>query len=171
MHNVTMKGYIALVALAVAACSPSQEAEQCEALFVQHGSEMSFDGTALTLRGASPDLIFFCDRPERIAGHMTWPIFVGQVEKGANSFAVNPPNAAISVIDDKGGVTEVVVELHAKPTRQGDTVTFPTKIIDGSLPASGGRTILFIDPIGHPLSPGSVAGIHRRVRRRAVLGR
>jgi penicillin V acylase-like amidase (Ntn superfamily) len=36
------------------------------------------------------------------------------------------------------------------------------KILDGEMPASGGPSSLFIDTIGRPLSPVSVAGVHRR---------
>jgi hypothetical protein len=38
-------------------------------------------------------------------------------------------------------------------------------ILDGEMPAEGGPSALFIDVIGRPLSPVSVAGMHRRDRR------
>jgi len=40
-------------------------------------------------------------------------------------------------------------------------------ILDGEMPASGSASSLFIDMIYHPATPVSVAGVHRRTRRRA----
>ena len=45
---------------------------------------------------------------------------------------------------------------------------FPIKVLEGELPNAGETVIMFIDPIGRPMSPTSVAGVHRRHRRRAV---
>ena len=35
--------------------------------------------------------------------------------------------------------------------------------LEGSVPDSTGACTLFIDPLGRPLSPVSVAGMHRRL--------
>jgi len=45
---------------------------------------------------------------------------------------------------------------------------YDIKVLEGELPPAGGPVALFIDPIGHPLSATSVAGVHRRHERRAV---
>ena len=50
----------------------------------------------------------------------------------------------------------------------GDQIVFPTSVLEGDLPMTGGTTLLFIDPLGRPMSPTSAAGAHRRHRRRAV---
>jgi hypothetical protein len=157
---------LAMAALCALGCAG--ESSECEALFVQEGRAMAFDGAQLTLMGASPDLVFFCDRPERTAGHLSWDAFMGLVSEGEDSFAEDPPNAAVSIIGDDGAVNEVVVTLTGKPTRRGDEIVFPLTILDGELPKLGGVTLLFIDPIGRPLSPTSAAGVHRRHRRRAI---
>ena len=157
---------LAIAALCALGCAG--ESSECEALFVQEGRAMAFDGAQLTLKQASPHLVFFCDRPERTAGHLTWEAFMGQVSEGENSFAENPPNAAVSIIAKDGTVEDAVVTLTEKPTRRGDEIVFPLTIIDGELPKIGGVTLLFIDPIGRPLSPTSVAGVHRRHRRKAI---
>jgi hypothetical protein len=39
-------------------------------------------------------------------------------------------------------------------------------ILDGEMPACGGASSLFVDMIDHSATPGSVAGVHRRDRRR-----
>jgi hypothetical protein len=90
------------------------------------------------------------------------------VTEGENSFADNPPNAAISVVGAKDEVTEAVVTLSKRPSVRGNDMVFPIKVIDGELPNAGETVILFIDPIGRPMSPTSAAGVHRRHRRRAI---
>jgi hypothetical protein len=56
-----------------------------------------------------------------------------------------------------------------RPVLRGKDLVFTVKVIEGNLPAEGGLVVMFIDPIGRPLSPGSVAGAHRRHRRRAIM--
>jgi hypothetical protein len=48
----------------------------------------------------------------------------------------------------------------------GDSLTYDVDVLDGRLPTSTGPCALFIDPFGRPLSPVSLAGMHRRERRR-----
>lgn len=144
------------------------EDQSCDMLFVQDAKAMSFDGSQLTLKGANPNIIFFCDRPVRTAGHMTRDAFMKLVTEGEDSFAENPPNAAVSIFGGKGDVTEVIITLLERPVVNGDDMLFPIKVIEGELPTTGGSVVMFIDPIGRPLSPTSVAGVHRRHRRRAV---
>jgi hypothetical protein len=91
------------------------------------------------------------------------------VTEGENNFKSNPPNAAISIFGASNKVTEVVVGLPERPVLSGKDLVFTVKVIEGNLPAEGGPVVMFIDPIGRPLSPGSVAGVHRRHRRRAIM--
>ncbi len=164
-----MKSFLIIVILlATLALPASAEEETCDMLFVQDAKAMVFDGSLLTLKEANPNIIFFCDRPVRTAGHMTRDAFMKLVTEGENSFADNPPNAAVSIIDAKGEVVEAVVTLSKKPLVSGNDMVFPIKVIDGELPNAGETVIMFIDPIGRPMSPTSRAGVHRRHRRRAV---
>ncbi len=140
----------------------------CDALFVLSARGMAFDGQILTLKRTNPQVLYFCDRPVREAGHMTLEALSAQVQRGKNNFRENPPNAAVSIFGDDGGVTEVVVILPSAPVIAGDVVKFEVVGIEGELPAKAGAISVFIDPIGMPLSPGSVAGVHRRHRRRAI---
>jgi len=50
----------------------------------------------------------------------------------------------------------------------GDTISFDVEILEGMLPAGGGPNTLFIDVLGRPLTPLSVAGVRRRTRRRSL---
>jgi len=164
-----MKSIFVLVLLVAILVSPAlAEEETCDMLFVQDAKAMVFDGSRLTLKEANPNIIFFCDRPVRTAGHMDRNAFMKLVTEGENSFADNPPNAAVSIIDAKGEVTEVVVTLSKRPLVSGNDMVFPIKVLEGELPNAGETVIMFIDPIGRPMSPTSVAGVHRRHRRRAV---
>ena len=101
-----MKSIFVLVLLVAILVSPAlAEEETCDMLFVQDAKTMSFDGSRLTLKDANPNIIFFCDRPVRTAGHMDRNAFMKLVTEGENSFADNPPNAAVSIIDAKGEVS------------------------------------------------------------------
>jgi len=75
------------------------------------------------------------------------------VTEGKNSFADNPPNAAVSIVGAKGEVTEAVVTLSKRPVVSGNDMVFPIKVLDGELPTAGETVIMFIDPIGRPMSP------------------
>ena len=160
--------FVIVLLLATLASSAYAEEETCDMLFVQYSKAMTFDGSRLTLKEANPNIIFFCDRPVRTAGHMTRDAFMKLVTEGENSFADNPPNAAVSIINAKGEITEVVVTLSKRPLVSGNDMVFPIKAVEGELPNAGETVIMFIDPIGRPMSPASAAGVHRRHRRRAV---
>ncbi len=160
--------FVIAVLLATLPLSALAEEETCDMLFVQDSKAMTFDGSRLTLKEANPNILFFCDRPVRTAGHMHRDAFMKLVSEGENSFADNPPNAAVSIVSGAGEVTEVVVTLNKRPLISGNDMVFPIKVIDGELPAKGETVIMFIDPIGRPMSPTSIAGTHRRHHRRAV---
>ena len=140
--------------------------ETCEALFVQNSEGMTYDGNQLTMKKADPNIIYFCDRPVREAGHLTSETFLQWGTEGEDSFVKDPPNAAVSVLAGQKDVSVVVV-LNGRPVISGDNMIYPVKVLEGELPKEGGETIIFIDPLGRPLSPTSVAGVHRRHVRRA----
>ena len=52
------------------------------------------------------------------------------------------------------------------PRIDDGALSYSIDVLEGSVPAQTGPVTLFIDPLGRPLSPGSVAGVHRRQRRR-----
>ena len=159
-----------LVAMTLAAAVEAAEPEEetCNALFVHSARDVSMDMNTLTMKGASPTVIFFCDRPERFAGHLSVDKFLSSVTKGKDSFAEDPPNAVVSILSGDE-VVDVVVTLSKKPTVNGDELVYSDiEIIEGELPKTGGAGSVFIDVIGRPMSPGSVAGVHRRHERRAM---
>ncbi len=129
---------------------------------------MAFDAdqSRLTLHDVSPTTLFFSDRPERIAGNMTTESFVPFWSEGKDSFLSDPPNADISILEN-GTLRQTVVVLEDPVLENGD-LHYTVKIIDGDMPVLGENVSVFIDVIGMPLTPLSVAGVRRRTFRRAV---
>jgi len=137
-----------------------------EALFVQTAASMTSDRGTITLQGLAPSTLYFADRPQREVGHLLSRHFVANWAAGDNSFAVNPPNAVLSFAEPGDRLPEDAVVVIQDPHLDGDTLTYRIKVLDGAVPAATGPCALFIDPLGRPLSPVSVAGMHRRARRR-----
>jgi hypothetical protein len=52
------------------------------------------------------------------------------------------------------------------PAVTEDGLRYRIQTLQGALPATSGPCVLFIDPLGRPLSPMSVAGVRRRDMRR-----
>ncbi len=142
----------------------STPVEEIQALYVQTAGNVTYAGGKLTLHSLAPATLFFSDRPDRVTGHVASSEFVETWGDGDDSFASNPPNAALSIFGD-GQIHDVVVELH-DPILVGADLTYRVDVLDGELPASGGPSSLFIDVIGRPLSPVSIAGVRRREMRR-----
>lgn len=142
----------------------STDGESAQYLFVQTSHSITSSGDRLTLHGVSPTTLFFSDRPQRITGHGATEEWVKTWSEGDDSFASNPPNATLSVLGGQEEVEDVVLVLR-DPQLKGSRLTYTVSVLDGELPASGGAASLFIDIIGRPLTPVSVAGEARRTRR------
>src|SRR5438876_11161465 len=140
--------------------------DSIEALFVQSAHALTTSNGSVTFHGLAHATLFFADRPQRVVGHLTSKKFVDQWGEGEDSFADDPPNAVLSFLEDGDMVPEEVTMTISDPQLDGDTLTYTVDILDGMLPASAGPCSPFIDPVGRPLSPMSVAGVRRRQRRR-----
>lgn len=153
---------------AMAAEQPPEGEEVCQALFVQDAKGVELRKESIILKEPNDHLIFFCDRPVREAGFLTWDAFMDSVTSGENSFAENPPNAALTIVDKEGKIHELILFLMDKPIKEGNKITFPVEYIIGGPYPIDGKVVIFIDPVGRPLSPTSAAGVHRRRRRRHI---
>jgi hypothetical protein len=140
------------------------EAAEIEALFVQSAEGMAYENGRLTLNGVAPTTLLFSDRPQRVTGHVPTEEFLDSWGEGDDSFAADPPNAVLSTFSEVE-VNDVVVVLQ-DPALDGDRFSYQVEILDGEMPSSGGASSLFIDVIGRPLTPLSIAGVRRRGRRR-----
>lgn len=113
-------------------------------LFVLSAKSGSFEGDTLTLKDV-PLVIYFSERPDRIAGHMSLKKFVDGWNKGSDSFKSDPPNATLSIFNEDGN-KNVVVEL-LNPQIKGDILSFKIRLLEGSLPKSFDVSSLFIDDV------------------------
>jgi len=143
-----------------------QGSAMAELLFVQTAHAVELKDGVLRLNSVNPATIFFFDRPERIVGHEPTEDFVDQWAVGEDSFAANPPNAALSILTGTEP-QEIILELM-NPRIEGSDLVYDVKILQGNEKATGETVSLFIDPVGRPMSPTSVAGVHRRTCRRVV---
>jgi hypothetical protein len=139
--------------------------EKASLLFVQESQGVTVDGEMMTMTGVQPVVLFFTDRPEHLAGYLTIDEFLSAVSEGPDSFANDPPNATLASLEGDEFV-DVILELTQRPRYEDENLVFRVTVIEGELPVTGGPSALFIDTIGRPLSPGSVAGAYRRHRRR-----
>ncbi len=149
-----------------AAEASRKDVKDVQLLFVQNAKYVVVKDGRLTLIEVSPTTIFFSDRPDRIAGHMHTEDFVLEWQKGTGkeSFHTDPPNGALSIFA-QDHIVDVVVELK-NPRMAGGALVYDIDVLEQDEPIPSGPVSLFIDPIGRPLSPGSIAGVRRRTRRR-----
>jgi hypothetical protein len=140
-------------------------------LIVMNSRGASLVGTTLTLTGVSPNSIIFADRPVRAAGHALTAHLLEEWGKGEGKegFAIDPPNATVSVLSGDGSsVSDAVVVLNS-PKLDGDKLTFEVEVLEGGLANADGPASVFIDIIGLPFTPLSYAGVARRTARRAAF--
>ena len=116
-------------------------------LFVLNSDGATLADGKLTLTGVSMNSITFADRPVRAAGHVMTAQFIEQWDEGKDNFAIDPPNATVSILGGVGSdISDAVVTL-IKPTLDGTTLTFEVKVLEGQL-AGSGPAALFIDDRG-----------------------
>ena len=137
-----------------------------ELLFVQTAASVELGDGVLKLGGINPATIFFADRPERVVGHEPTEVFVDNWNVGDNNFGENPPNAALSILSGPEP-QEIILELMNPRLTKGELI-YDVKVLEGKQTVTGKVVSLFIDPIGRPRSATSIAGVHRRERRRVI---
>jgi len=147
------------------------QVERIDALFVQSATAFSSDAGTITLHGIADSTVYFADRPRREIGHIPSRRFVELWETGANSFAIDPPNAVLSFLDDNGGAPEDAVVVLREPRLEDGTLSYTVEMLEGTLPRSSGPCTLFIDVFGRPLAPASGAGEQRRAMAKLGLVR
>jgi hypothetical protein len=155
--------------LALGACANDDiSSKNIEWLFVQNAQSVTLANGLLTLEGISPTTLFFSDRPEKIAAHGLTSEFVTfwSTGGGSDNFEKSPPNANLAIVSEDGA--EDVVMTLKNPRLVGDTLRYDVAVIEGRENVQGGPCSLFVDVIGMPLTPVSVAGVARRTTRRTV---
>jgi len=148
--------FITMTSIVIAQTSTSPQEPQF--MFVQIAEDLKVDPEEQTLRlvNVAQQTLYFTDRPQRIAGHLKMSDYMKEwtAKAGKDNFGDDPPNATLSVYEPgKAENTIVVVEI-LNPAIDGDDIIYEYKLIEGSMPTSGGATSLFIDWIG----PGGGVG-------------
>ncbi len=138
--------------------------QKVELLFVQNSTGIEYDkakGT-LKMKNIGRSTLFFTDRPVRMAGHYhTRDEFLHLWSEGPDSFAKNPPNATLSMLEvGKADLQNAVINLK-NPRMQGRDLIYDITIIEGTVPQAAGDAVLFIDILGF---------WRRNIRRVAVIG-
>jgi hypothetical protein len=143
-----------------------QGTEMVPVLYVQNAREVTYKDGRLTLIDVSPMVLFFANRPYRIAGHVHISEYMQDWGNVQDNFRDDPPNATLSFINGDD-MSSVAVEL-INPRLQGSDLVYDVKVLEGNMPEKGGAGSLFIDIIGMPLTPVSYAGVARRTTRRVI---
>jgi hypothetical protein len=127
-------------------------------MFVQTADDVRVDPASHILRliNVGQQTLYFADRPERVAGHVKMADFLTEwtSKAGADNFGNDPPNATISVFEPGKAKDTLAVVKISNPKVEGTDLLYSYTLIEGSLPATGGATALFIDWIG----PGGGVG-------------
>jgi len=134
------------------AAQPKAPTVAPEVLFVQTAKKIAFKDGILTLEDAAPVTAFFSDRPNRIVGQVRNDLFLNQWTEGKNSFKSDPPNAFLTVFNDRSRPTGVTVVLR-NPRSVGNNLLYDAQIMSGSPPTAGIESTLFIDGGGAPCDP------------------
>ena len=131
-------------------------------MFVQLAAGTVVDEAAKTIRlvNLSPQTLYFSDRPDRIAGHVKLDKYLSDwtAAAGADNFAADPPNAALSVYQPGKDDSSVSIIEISNPRVEGADMLYDYKVIHDAGPVSGGETALFIDMIG--VGGGVGVGFH-----------
>ena len=146
----------------------SVKVEVVPSLFVMNARGATLEGQTLTLTGVSPNSITFADRPVRAAGHLLTRHLLEEWSVG--SFAKDPPNATVSVVSKDGASAHDAVVVLREPHLDGDRLTFDVRVLEGNLAGADGPAAGFVDIIGLPFTPLSVAGVARRSARPGPIG-
>ena len=120
------------------------ETQEVEYLFVQGAASGTLADGVLTMAQVNPSTVYFSDRPERLAGHLTTEEFVANWGEGDDSFASNPPNATLSILTGPEP-QEIVVTLTNPRLDNGDLI-YNVSILEGAEVASGGGCSLLPKP-------------------------
>ena len=151
---------LALCTALVAGMALAEDNSELQLMFVQTAAGIEIDRAAqeLRLKDVVPQVLYFSDRPQRVAGHVDMAGYLEEWTKGKDNFGEDPPNATLSVYEPvQSENTTVVIEIM-QPEVDGKDITYRYTLINGEMPAAGENAALFIDWIGP--GGGVGAGIH-----------
>ena len=132
--------------------STTSSASKAEYMFVQSAEDVRIDPAKQTIRlvKVNPQVVYFTDRPVRLAGHTTMSDYLKEwtPQAGKDSFQADPPNATLSTYEPGQADNTLAVVKITDPVVEGADLIYSYSLIEGKLPTKGGETALFIDWIG-----------------------
>jgi hypothetical protein len=81
MTRLALTLILTTLALVLPAKADAAE-DECQALFVHSARNVAMDAGTIVMKGESPVVIYFCDRPVRLAGHLSIEEFLSSVSSG-----------------------------------------------------------------------------------------
>jgi hypothetical protein len=144
----------AAVALSMTAFATTSAiaAETPQLMFVQSADDLKADAAKSTFRlvKVNQQTMYFSDRPQRIVGHVKMADYLKEwtAKAGKDNFGADPPNATLSVYEPGKPENTIVVVKLTNPVVDGADLIYSYKVLNGTMPANGGPTALFIDWIG-----------------------
>ena len=154
LNHARLAFLLAAAMLSMAACATTSttSSQAPQLMFVQSAEDLKADPAASTFRmvKVNQQTLYFSDRPVRIAGHIKMADYLKEwtAKAGKDNFAADPPNATLSVYEPGKAENTLVVVKIMNPVVDGADLIYYYKIINGTMPANGGATSLFIDWIG-----------------------
>lgn len=134
---------IAVSSTAALAQSTDDKKDNPKALFVQHAESATLSDGTLTLDGVNNHMIIFADRPFRAASVIPTERLIEVWNKGADSFAEDPPNAAV-VGEVNGEATSLIVEI-TNPQLADGNLTFDYTLLEGPDSVTLDKSYVVID--------------------------
>jgi hypothetical protein len=131
-------------------------------LYVTKSESGYVDGNKIIFKNPDRNLLYFSDRPNRLAGIVPLDHIENIWATGKESFESDPPNAVLALFNDEidhnigahDEIEETVITLnHAGVT--DSTLIFEYTLIMGELPKKFGENTLFIDRRAQPADPCS----------------
>lgn len=116
-------------------------------MYTLSASSGKMEGDRITLERV-PLVVYFSDRPNRLAGQLSLQVFAQGWDQGPHSLRADPPNATLSVL--KHGDTQTAVIEISEPDakiKEG-SISFKVRVLEGEVPKSFGTATLFIDGSG-----------------------
>jgi hypothetical protein len=141
-----------VLSLAAGAATAIAASDAPQLMFVQSADDLKVDAAKSTFRlvKVNQQTMYFSDRPKRIVGHIKMADYLKEwtAKAGKDNFGADPPNATLSVYEPGKAENTLVVVKLTNPVVDGADLIYSYKVLNGTLPANGGATALFIDWIG-----------------------
>jgi hypothetical protein len=139
-----------------AAVAQAPQPPQPQFMFVQTAEGIRADAATLRLIGVAQQTVYFTDRPVRMAGHLPMAAYLEEwtTAAGRDNFTADPPNATLSVFEPGQATNQLAVIVISHPVVEGNDLIYRYRLLEGTMPRTGGQASLFIDWIG----PGGGVG-------------